>query len=116
MTLEVARGGNGTGMNKPNEESVAPEPAEPSEAYDIGGGRRGRGREHGGGPDEGPSARAAGGPETEAGRSPAEEVVQESGQGPDDGDFTDEFRPEPVRQRPSAGQEGQAEGPQVEPE
>ncbi|HEX2313875.1 MAG TPA: hypothetical protein VHJ17_09085 [Thermomonospora sp.] len=32
------------------------------------------------------------------------------------GDYTDEFRPEPVRQVPAEGQRGQAEGPQVAPD
>ncbi|XVQ15329.1 hypothetical protein ACQP1W_23215 [Spirillospora sp. CA-255316] len=31
-------------------------------------------------------------------------------------DLVDEFRPEPVEQRESEGQRGQAEGPQVTPE
>jgi hypothetical protein len=31
-------------------------------------------------------------------------------------ELADEFRPEPVRQRESEGQRGQAEGPQVTPE
>ncbi|MEW2359372.1 hypothetical protein [Spirillospora sp. NPDC029432] len=44
------------------------------------------------------------------------ERSEEAGRGADGADFTDEFRPEPVRQRESEGQAGPGEGPQVTPE
>ncbi|REE94848.1 hypothetical protein [Thermomonospora umbrina] len=102
----VTEASDPTAEQNPAERAVGP-------AESLPGARPDRGADEGGPADE--EDRAEEGTLEECGSEPASGTGVPTGAGPSGGDYVDEFRPEPVRQRPSKGQHGPDEGPQVTP-